>query len=128
MGLLSINTKNLAGLGININGTAAEAWTSHINTYKKASNMVWLNAEQILQNSTYSDHIDFNDFIINMHNKWSNARALGSKITDKDFKGIIISSLPESWSSTTAPLYDPGMTSVDAIAHLQIWHTKSHRN
>ena len=63
-----------------------------------------------------------------MCNKWSDARALGSKITDKDFKDIIISFLPESWSSATVPLYDPGMILVDAIAHLQIWHTKSHKN
>ena len=76
----------------------------------------------------YSDRTDFNDFIIDMRSKWSDARALGSKITDEDFKDIIISSLSESWSSVTAPLYDPGMTSVDAMAHLQIWHTKSHRN
>jgi len=55
-----------------------------------------------------------------MCSKWSDARALGSKITDKDFKNIIISSLPKSWSSTTTPLYDPEMTSVDAIACLQI--------
>jgi len=128
LGLLLINTKNPAGLGINIDGTAAEAWTSYINTYGKASNMAQLNAEQILRNSTYSDCIDFNDFIINMRNKWSDARALGSKITNKDFKDIIISSLPESWSFATAPLYDPRMTSVDAIARLQIWHTKSHKN
>jgi len=96
LGLLLINTKNPAGLGINIDGTAAEAWTSYINTYEKASNMTQLNAEQILQNAMYSDRTDLNDFIIDMHNKWSDARALGSTITDEDFKDIIISFLPES--------------------------------
>jgi len=126
--LLLFNTKNPAGLGINIDGTAADAWTSYINTYEKAYNMARLNMEQILQNTTYSDHIDFTDFIINMQTKWSDARVLGSKITDEDFKDIIISSLPESWSSATAPLYDSNMTSTNAIAHLQIWYTKSHRN
>jgi len=34
------NTKNPAGLGINIDGMAAEAWTSYINTYERASN-IW---------------------------------------------------------------------------------------
>jgi len=63
-----------------------------------------------------------------MHSKWSDARALGSKITDEDFKDIIISFLPKFWSSATVSLYDPGMTSVDVIAYLQIWHTKFHRN
>jgi len=96
LGLLMFNTRNPVGLGINIDGTAAEAWSSYINTYEKASNMAWLNAEQTLQNMTYSDRTDFNNFIINMHNKWSDARALGSKINDEDFKDIIITSLPKS--------------------------------
>jgi len=61
--------RNPAGLGINIDGTAVEAWTLYINTYKKASNIAQLNAEQTLQNMTYSDCIDFNNFIINIHNK-----------------------------------------------------------
>ena len=42
LGLLLINTKNLAELGINIDGTAAKAQTSYINTYKKVSN-TWYN-------------------------------------------------------------------------------------
>ena len=63
-----------------------------------------------------------------MHTKWSDTRALGSKINNEDFKDIIISLLPEFWSAATAPLYDPKMTSADAIARLQIWHTKSHKN
>jgi len=127
LSLLMLNTKNSTGLEINIDDIAAEAWTSYINTYEKAYNMTWLNAEQILQNTLYTDRIDFTDFIINMRIKWSDTRALGSKINDKDFKDIIISSLPESWSSATAPLYDPDITSADAIACLQIWHTKSHK-
>jgi len=86
--------------------------------------MAWLNAEQILRNTLYTDHTNFTDFIINMHTKWLDARALGSKINNEDFKDIIISALPESWSSATALFYDPNMTSADAIAHLQIWHTK----
>jgi len=48
MGLLIFNTKNPVGLGINIDGTAAKAWTSYIDTYEKASNMTQLNAEQNL--------------------------------------------------------------------------------
>ena len=77
---------------------------------------------------TYLDRSNFTDFIINMCSKWSDARALGSKITNEDFKDIIILSLPKSWTSATAPLYNPNMTSADAIARLQIWHTKSHKN
>jgi len=58
--------------------------------------MAQLNAEQTLWNMTYSDRTDFNNFIINMHNKWLDARALGSKINNEDFKDIIITSLPKS--------------------------------
>jgi len=115
-----LNTKNLVRLGINIDGTAAKAWTSYINTYKKTSNMAYLNTEQTLQNMTYLDHTNFNNFIINMYNKWSDARALGSKINDENFKDIIITFLPESWNSIATLLYNPNMTSVDAIAYLQI--------
>jgi len=77
---------------------------------------------------TYSDHTDFNNFIINMCNKWSDARALRSKINDKDFKDIIITSLPESWNPIAAPLYNTNMTSADTIACLQIWYTKINKN
>jgi len=113
-----LNTRNLAGLGINTNSTGAEAWTSYIDTYKKAYNIVWLNAEQILQNTLYTDCTNFTDFIINMHTKWLDTRALGSKINNEDFKDIIISALPKSWSSVTALLYDPNMISADTIAYL----------
>jgi len=59
LGLLLINTKNPAGLGINIDETAAEAWTSYINTYKKAFNMTRLSTEQILWNAMYSNRTNF---------------------------------------------------------------------
>jgi len=128
LGLLIFNTKNPAGLGINIDGTATEAWTSYIDIYKKACSMAQLDAEQILCNNNYMEHIDFTQFIVNMCTKWPDARALGSKINDEDFKNIIILSLPESWSVAMAPLYNPKMTSADVIARLQIWHTKSYKN
>jgi len=90
--------------------------------------MAWLNAEQTLWNMTYLDCTDFNNFIINMHNKWSDAKVLGSKINNKDFKNIIITSLPKSWNPIAAPLYDLNMTSADMIARLQIWYTKINKN
>jgi len=115
LSLLMLNTRNPARLGINIDGIATEVWTSYISTYKKACNIAWLNAEQILQNTLYTDHTNFTDFIINMCTKWSDARALGSKINNEDFKDIIISALSESWSSATVPLYDPNITLADTI-------------
>ena len=69
LGLLIFNTRNLAELGINIDSTAAEAWTLYIYTYEKTSNMAQLNAKQTLWNMTYLDCTDFNNFIINICNK-----------------------------------------------------------
>jgi len=51
-----LNTKNPAGLEININSIVAEAWTLYINTYEKAYNIAQLNAKQILQNILYKLH------------------------------------------------------------------------
>ena len=44
----------------------------------------------------FTNYTNFTDFIINMCTKWLDARALGSKINNKDFKNIIISVLFKS--------------------------------
>jgi len=60
MELLLFNTKDAIGQGINIDGTAAEAWQSYIDIYKNMSAMVRQNAIQDLCNTLYIDHTDFN--------------------------------------------------------------------
>jgi len=54
------------------------------------------NAEQELRNLTFSDREDFQNHITIMWNKLSQARALGVDITDKNFKTILLNSLPSS--------------------------------
>jgi len=63
MGLLIYNTTDPLGLGININGTAAEAWKSYLDTYNTLSEVALANAEQELQNMMYIDRQDFTTFI-----------------------------------------------------------------
>jgi len=63
MGLLLFNTKDAVGRGINIDGTAAEAWQSYIDIYENASAMARQNAMQDLRNTLYTDHTDFDLFI-----------------------------------------------------------------
>jgi len=63
MGLLLFNTKDAIGRGINIDGTAAEAWQSYIDIYKNASAMARQNAVQDLRNTLYIDNTDFDLFI-----------------------------------------------------------------
>jgi len=100
----------------------------YIDIFEKASNMTHLNAEQNLRSTTYIDCTDFTNFITDMHNKWSNARALGANIPDEDFKNIIINVLPDFWDPVVVALYDPSITSSEAISHLQTWYTRINRN
>jgi len=69
MGLLIYNTTDPLGLGININGTAAEAWKSYLDTYNTLSEVALANAEQELQNMMYIDRQDFTTFISQLRTK-----------------------------------------------------------
>lgn len=117
MGLLIYNTNDPVGLGINIHGSAADAWSSYVDTYEVASEIAVLNAELILRNTTYADGQDFVEFITQMRTKWSNVTALGASIDDKAFRTIILNALPRSWDSIVATLYTT-KTSRDAINQL----------
>ncbi|KAF7763932.1 hypothetical protein Agabi119p4_8469 [Agaricus bisporus var. burnettii] len=117
MGLLIYNTGDAVGLGINIHGTAADAWKSYTETYEVASEVAVLNAELILRNTTYNDGQDFVEFITQMRTKWSNATALGATIDDKSFRTIILNALPRTWDPIVATLYTT-QTSRDAINQL----------
>jgi len=58
--------------------------------------MAQQNAIQDLRNILYIDHTDFNLFITILQKKISNVNALGGKLTDEDFKIIILNVLPQS--------------------------------
>ena len=69
--LITFNTKNPVRLGININGTAAEAWKTYKDSYETTSDMARQNIEQELRNLTFSNGDDFQNHIIIMRNKLS---------------------------------------------------------
>jgi len=115
MGLLLFNTKDAVGRGINIDGTVAEAWQSYIDIYENASAMAQQNTVQNLRNTLYTNHTDFNLFITILQKKFSNINTLGEKLTDKDFKLIILNTLPQSWDSVVAGLYG-NMNSAEIIS------------
>lgn len=117
MGLLIYNTADPVGLGIRIDGSAADAWKSYTDTYQVTSEIALLNAEQDLRNVTFSDCQDFVDFISRLRTKWSNATALGAQISDLSFRTIILNALPRSWDPIVATLYTT-QTSRDAINQL----------
>jgi hypothetical protein len=109
MGLLIYNTTDPVGLGVNINGTAADAWKSYQETYKVVSEIAIINADRDLRNTVYNDGNDFQDFINRMCTKWSNATTLGAP--------IVLSALLQSWGPIVATLYTT-QTSCDAINQL----------
>jgi hypothetical protein len=117
MGLLIYNTTDPIGLGIDISGTAADAWKSYRDTYEIASEISIINADRDLRNTTYNDGDDFQEFINRMRTKWSNATALGAPIDDKAFRTIVLSALPQSWDPIVATLYTT-QSSRDAINQL----------
>ena len=94
MELLLFNTKDAIGQGVNIDGTVAEAWQLYIDIYENSLAMARKNAVQDLCNTLYTDHTDFNFFITILQKKFSNVNALGGKLTDEDFKLIILNVLP----------------------------------
>jgi len=61
--LIIFNTKNPVGLGININGTAAEAWKTYKDSYETISDMARQNIEQELHNLTFSDGDNFQNYV-----------------------------------------------------------------
>jgi hypothetical protein len=117
MGLLVYNTIDPVGLGINISGTAADAWKSYVDTYEVASEIAIINANWDLRNTLYNDGDDFQEFVSRMRTKWLNATALGAPIDDRAFRTIILSALPQSWVPIVATLYTT-QTSREAINQL----------
>jgi len=118
--LLIYNTKNPIGLGIYMEGSAAEAWKSYKDNYEVASDMAHQNAEQDLRTTIYSNNDDFPMFIASMRNKWARVNALGMAISNKNFKTIIINSLPRLWDPIVTSLFKD-MPSSEAISQLDTW-------
>jgi len=117
---LLYNTKNPVGLGIKTRGTAAESWTSYVERYEVSTKMARLAAEQDLKNTTYSECQDFSTHISILRSKWAKANLLGATIDDEDFKMILLTSLPASWSPIIAICIKDG-TSTEAISLLETW-------
>jgi len=85
------------------------------------------NIEQELCNLTFSDGDDFQNYVTIMRNKLSQVRALGIDITDKNFKTILLNSLPSSWDPVIASLYKDIPIS-KTISQLQVWWLRISRN
>jgi len=125
--LLTFNTKNPVGLGINISSSAAEAWETYKSGYEATSDIARQNAEQELRNLAFSDGDDFQTHVTIMQNKLSQARALGADITSKNFKTILLNSLSTSWDPVIASLYKDIPVS-ETISQFQVWWLRINQN
>ena len=76
---------------------------------------------------TYSNNTDFNTYITIIHNKWSSAKALGTNISDENFKNIISNLLPSLWDSAVVTFYDVSILSLETISCLQIYNIRINR-
>lgn len=118
-GLLIFNTKNPIGLGINIGGTAAEAWKLYIEVYEAGSDLAVSNTEMELQNMHYTDSDDFPNYISHIQVKWAQMNVLEASISNQAFKTILLNSLPYSWDPVVASLYCTSL-SIETISQLNV--------
>ncbi|KAF5375858.1 hypothetical protein D9615_008280 [Tricholomella constricta] len=119
LGLIIYNTKNPIGYGLDMDGTAAEAWAALNETYGTVSDIAAIGAETALRATMYSDGMDFLAHTADLRTKWKLATEKGAKVDDATFRSIVMASMPESWNSVIAGLYAT-KTSAATIAGLTI--------
>ncbi|PPQ82316.1 hypothetical protein CVT24_002271 [Panaeolus cyanescens] len=117
--LITFNIKNPVGLGVDIDGTAADAWRSLETQYRFVSEIAVVNAENELRNLRYIDGNDLNTHLADLRMRWTYANSIGASINDRDFRMIVIQSLPASWDHMVTTLYT-SPTSADTIARLRM--------
>ena len=69
--LLLYNTKNPIGLGLKLDGTAAEAWTSLTSQYKIMSDLAAVTTQHDLHTTIFTDGNDFPIHVSNLRTKWA---------------------------------------------------------
>lgn len=118
--MIIYNTKNSVGLGIDMDGMEAKAWTTLTENYRVFSEIATMNAEKRLRATELQNGMDFLKHVEDLREKWKSATEKGAKIDDLAFRTILIASLPESWNTVVVGLY--AMTkSKDAIAALMTY-------
>jgi hypothetical protein len=126
-GLLLYNCANPVGLGMASDGTAAVAWKSLKDLYGVQSTLFAVNAQRELRNTMLKDGEDLIAHIADLRMKWSTANDVGAQITDKDFIIIILASLPSSWDTIVATLYETP-TSVELVSKLNFHWARIGKN
>ncbi|KAF5327486.1 hypothetical protein D9619_005139 [Psilocybe cf. subviscida] len=104
-GLISLNVKNAIGLGIKLDGTAAESYASIANIKDAISDLGCITAEAELNAIRYSDGSDMDEHVAALRTAWMKANGQGAGITDTKFRMVVLKSLPPTWLPFIGSLY-----------------------
>ena len=94
--------------------------------YHVTSELTLVNAQRKLCMTILNEGGDVLAHISDLRTKWTKANAAGANIEDTDFHMILLSSLPTSWDSLIATLYD-AKSLADIITRLTMhWSRLTH--
>ncbi|KAF5319679.1 hypothetical protein D9619_008900 [Psilocybe cf. subviscida] len=114
-GLISLNVKNAIGLGIKLDGTAAETYASIASIKDAVSDLGCITAEAELNAIKYNDGSDMDEHVATLRTAWIKANGQGAGITDTKFRMVVLKSLPPTWLPFIGSLYaEPTSTGVIA--------------
>ncbi|KAJ6600093.1 hypothetical protein B0H10DRAFT_2231049 [Mycena sp. CBHHK59/15] len=103
--MIVLNVKNPEGLGMKLDGTAAEAFDSLVKNYEQVTDMGLVNALCTLHTAVLSPSTLMSEHITRMCMLWSDANEMGAKIGDPTSRGIFILSLGAGWDNVVPVLH-----------------------
>ncbi|KAF5319535.1 hypothetical protein D9619_008337 [Psilocybe cf. subviscida] len=116
-GLISLNVKNPIGLGVKLDGTAAETYASIASIKDAVSDLGCITAEAELNAIKYTDGTDMEEHISALRSAWTKANGQNAGITDTKFRMVVLKSLPSTWLPFIGSLYAE-TTSAGVIARI----------
>lgn len=112
-----MNIKNTIGLGVKMDGTAAEAYTLIARVQDAQTDLGRLTTEKELIKIKYVNGGKMEEHIAKLRTAWTKANDQGCKIDDGHFCMIILDNLPDDWMLLVSTLHSEKM-SMDIIACL----------
>lgn len=94
--MITLNIINLIGAGVDMRGSAANAWNSLMVRHNMRSNLELIHAKEELNVIKYMDRSNIEAHFQAMHTAWAKANNQGAGINNKQFQAYIIKSMPSS--------------------------------
>ena len=98
LGMITLNVKNTIGQGMKTDGTAAEAWKSLTEIHDLATGMGLLTTDSHLHSIQHIDGADLRADVTVMREAWAGTKAQGGKVTNNNFRLIMIVLMPKEWN------------------------------